>query len=89
MRLPLAQGARPDVDIRQVGPRELAVSLSAKTWLAFVHLVSDRADLRFSDSYFDMAAGERRTITVTGVSDLTISDIAVRCWNDRTTGAAA
>jgi beta-mannosidase len=89
IRLPLAQGARPDVDIRQVGPRELAVSLSAETWLAFVHLVSDRADLRFSDSYFDMAAGERRTITVTGVTDLTVSDIAVRCWNDRTTGAAA
>jgi beta-mannosidase len=89
MRLPLSQGARPEVEVRQVGPRELAVELSAETWLAFVHLVCDRTDVRFSDSYFDMAAGERRTLTVTAQADLTPSDIAVRCWNDRTSGAAA
>jgi beta-mannosidase len=83
-RLDLSKGARPEMTIRQVAPRVLAVDLSAETWLAFVHLVSDRADLRFSDNYFDMAASERRTLTITGDKDLSPSDIALRCWNDRT-----
>jgi beta-mannosidase len=83
-RLALSKGARPEMAVRRVGPRELAVDLSAETWLAFVHLVSDRADLRFDDNYFDMVAGERRTVTVTAEIDLTAADIALRCWNDRT-----
>jgi beta-mannosidase len=83
-RLALPQGARPEMTVRRIGPRELAVDLSAETWLAFVHLVSDRADLRFSDNWFDMAAGERRTITITAGADLGPADVALRCWNDRT-----
>jgi len=82
-RLPLSKGARPEVAVRRIAPCALAVDLSANTWLAFVHLVSDRAGLRFSDNHFDMAAGERRTLTVTADTDLAPSDITVRCWNDR------
>jgi beta-mannosidase len=85
--LAFERGARPEMEVRQIGPRELQVRLSATTWLAFVHFVSDRPDLRFSDNYFDMAAGEGRTVTITADADLSPADIALRCWNDRTADA--
>ena len=82
-RLALTPGARPGVEIKRLGPKALRVDLSAATWLAFVHLVSDRPDLRFSDNHFDMAAGERRTIHVAADIAVGPDDLTVRCWNAR------
>jgi hypothetical protein len=49
-----------------------------------VHFVSDRPDLRFEDNFFDMRAGETRTITVRGLTAvLKPEDVTVRCWNTR------
>lgn len=59
------------------------VTLSADDWLAFVHLTSPRADLRFSDNHFDLAAGEGRTVRVTATSPIGPGDLTVRCWNNR------
>jgi len=81
--LALASGARPTVTITQTGPDALQIALIADAYLAFVHVTSSRPDLRFSDNYFDMAAGETRSITVSGVGGLEPSEIAVSCWNAR------
>ncbi len=79
--LPLQAGARPAVSVIQTEPNSLEVTLEAATYLAFVHLVSDRADLRFSDNFLDLAAGERRTIRVSAPTSLSPEDVTVRCWN--------
>ena len=81
MGLPLEAGASPVVSVIQTGPDSLEMTLGATTYLAFVHLVSDRADLRFSDNFLDLAAGERRTIRVSAPTPLSPGDVAVRCWN--------
>ena len=39
-------------------PTILQVELEAEVYLAYVHLVSERPDLVFSDNHFDLAAGE-------------------------------
>jgi len=84
LALALERDARPDMAVRQTDARTLTVDLSADTWLAFVHFVSDRADLRFSDNYFDMAAGERRMVMISAEADIGPDDITLRWWNDRT-----
>lgn len=75
--------AAPSATIARISPTELRVDLSAEVYLAFVHLVSDRADLTFSDNHFDLAAGETRSITVAAKSPVGPGDISVRCWNNR------
>ncbi|GAA0650004.1 beta-mannosidase [Brevundimonas lenta] len=80
--LALRPDARPRVAITQPSETELRIDLAAGTWLAFVHIISDRPDLRFSDNYFDLAAGEERTVVVTAATPLSAADIAVRCWNE-------
>jgi beta-mannosidase len=85
-KIPLPSGARPAMAITRTKPGELRVELSASTFLPFVHLISDRADLMFSDNYFDMVAGERRAITVRGTGDLAPDAIEVLCWNKASSG---
>jgi beta-mannosidase len=84
-RIPLLPGAAPAADIASAGPGELRVDLAASTLLLFVHLTSERPGLSFSDNYFDMEAGEKRTITVRG-PDLNPRDISIRCWNNKRAG---
>jgi len=83
--LNLDPDARPMM-IAQSVDGALEIELSAEAYLAFVHLVSDRADLVFSDNHFDLGAGERRTVTVSGANPISANDIAVRCWNARGQG---
>lgn len=75
--------ARPETRISRLGPTRLKVELQAEAYLAFVHLTSRRADLRFSDNHFDMVAGETRTILIEAGSPLGPDDVTVRCWNNR------
>ena len=81
--LNLDPAARPMMIARPAADGALDVELSAESWLAFVHLVSDRADLVFSDNFFDLAVGEARTIRITGASPVRATDVTVRCWNGR------
>lgn len=85
-RIPLSPGARPTMATTLTKQGELRVELSASTFLPFVHLTSDRADLIFSDNYFDMVPGERRTIAVHGTGDLVPDAIEVLCWNKSSSG---
>lgn len=82
-RLALSPGACPVVSIEQAGDLGCRVTLSADDYLAFVHLTSTRVDLRFSDNYFDMAAGDRRTVQVTAQAPVGPDDFHIRCWNSR------
>ncbi|MDQ8028914.1 MAG: glycoside hydrolase family 2 protein [Brevundimonas sp.] len=75
--------ARPAVEISRLSPMRLKVDLRADAWLAFVHLTSKRADLRFSDNHFDLVAGESRTVLIEATSPIGPHDLTVRCWNDR------
>ena len=81
--LALKPGAQPAVTVSQVDADTLHVALAADTYLAFVHLTTDRADLRFSDNYFDMVAGETRSVTVRGAGGVEPAEIKVDCWNAR------
>jgi beta-mannosidase len=82
-RLALPTDARPSMAVERLGPAALRVRLNASAYLAFVHLVSDRPDLRFDDNHFDLAAGESRTVVVTGSAAFGPTDLTVRCWNAR------
>lgn len=75
--------ARPAIMVRMCTDGSLHIDLEAKAYLAFVHIVSDRPDLVFSDNHFDMTAGERRTVSVKGASPVTSDEITLQCWNGR------
>jgi beta-mannosidase len=69
----------PDVKIEAAGPDELRVTLTAKTYVWFVHLLNADEATFYEENYFDLAAGETRTITVrNAVRPLTPADVAVR-----------
>ena len=71
--------APPRVEIDQRGPHELAVRLTASTWLYFVHILVDDPRTRFSDNHIDLATGESRILTVRNDAvALGPDDVAVR-----------
>jgi beta-mannosidase len=82
-RLALKPGARPVMTVTPITASDYRIDLTAEDYLAFVHLTSERPDLRFSDNYFDMATGEQRSLTVRADSAFGAEDFAVRCWNQR------
>ncbi len=70
---------RPSVEIEQRGPHELAVHLGAESYLHFLHLLVPFEETRFSDNYFDLAAGRSRTIQVRNTArPITPADVTVR-----------
>ncbi|BCW90831.1 hypothetical protein sos41_40070 [Alphaproteobacteria bacterium SO-S41] len=73
----------PTVDITRLSLNKLKVTFAARAYLAFAHLVSDRADLDFDDNYFDLAAGESRAITVTATGPIADHDVIARWWRPR------
>ena len=69
----------PDEEITQVGEPELRVHLEAPAYAYFVYLEVPDEATRFSVNYFDLQAGETRTITVTNKNGtLTENDLRVR-----------
>jgi beta-mannosidase len=56
--------ARPEVRITRGGKHELRVHLRASVYAYFVHLSVPDETARFSDNYFDLEPGEKRTIIV-------------------------
>lgn len=78
--LELVAEARPRAMFEQVSDVELRVTLQADAYLLFVHLVSARTDLWFSDNYFDLAKGEARVVRVVARTTLVREALSVRCW---------
>lgn len=74
------RGVLPDLAIVAVSHNELLVELVAPAHLYFVHLRVPQDWTHFSDNYFDMRPGQRRTIVVRHDSvALRPSDIKVAC----------
>lgn len=73
----------PGVALVRLSDCTIRVDLAAPTYLAFVHLVSSKPDLRYSDNHFDMARGERRSVMVTGSAAIGPHDFNITCWNTR------
>jgi len=63
------EGRAPSVDVERSAPNELAVRITASTYLHFVHLLVPDEQASFSDNYFDLLPGETREITVRGATD--------------------
>jgi beta-mannosidase len=59
------QAVEPGVAISSLGEHELAVHVRAPAYVRYFHLLVPDEHTRFSDNYFDLAAGEERTIVVT------------------------
>ncbi len=81
--LALRAGARAQVTITQQVECEVEVHLEADAYLLFVQLTSEQLGVRFSDNYFDLRAGESRTVIVRSATALSPGSVAVRCWNQR------
>lgn len=73
------KAAQPRAALRQIAPNEVEVVLEAPAYLYFVQMLLLSETAIASDNYFDMAAGERRTIRIVDpVRPLRVEDIVVR-----------
>jgi beta-mannosidase len=69
----------PEVRIEQPDPHTLVVSLTAPAYLYFVQLLLPSETARFSDNYFDLAAGQTHVVTITDpVRRLDLDALTVR-----------
>jgi beta-mannosidase len=59
---------QPERTITQIGEHELHVHLRAMNYAYFVHLIVPDERTHFTDNYFDLEAGEMRTIILTNRS---------------------
>jgi beta-mannosidase len=55
----------PEVTMTPHGEHEVWIDVEAPGYVYYLHLVVPDEHTRFSDNYFDLAAGKRRTIVVT------------------------
>lgn len=79
-KLAIREDATPAMTITRLGPTRLQLDISAQAYCPFVHLVSNRADVRFSDNHFDLAAGEARRVIANGAAAMGPGDVALRSW---------
>ena len=56
--------AQPNVTMRQVNLHEVEVELSAESYVYFFHLCHPSEFTHYSDNYFDLEPGEKRTLRV-------------------------
>jgi beta-mannosidase len=71
--------AAPRFTVTAQGADRLVVEIEAPAYLFFVHLLVPSETAKFSDNYFDLAAGEaRQIIIVDAVRPLRAEDVAVR-----------
>ncbi|MBJ7597314.1 glycoside hydrolase family 2 protein [Candidatus Nephthysia bennettiae] len=70
---------RPELAVsrRGVGEGEVEVTLRAPSFAYFVHLETPSATAKFSDNYFDLEAGEERSVTVSDTAPLDPESVRV------------
>jgi beta-mannosidase len=71
---------RPEATITPSGDSELQVHLRASEYAYFVHLTTPDETVRYSDIYFDLEAGESRTIIVTSEQGNLASEAVTVGW---------
>jgi beta-mannosidase len=70
-----------ELSVVQKGPHTLEATLTASAYTLFAHLLTPHGWTRFSDNYFDMLPGERRTIVISNPDiDLRPGDVTVRSF---------
>jgi beta-mannosidase len=70
---------RPELTVERqpAGEREVRVIIRAPSYAYFVHLETPSATAGFSDNYFDLEAGEERTVTVSDSAPLSPESVRV------------
>jgi beta-mannosidase len=86
-RMKWVADTRPCTQVERVSEVELRVTIRAEAYLPFVHLLSIRTDLWFSDNYFDLAHGQTRVVRAVARAPLGPEALTVRCWNTKNDGA--
>ncbi|NGY05857.1 glycoside hydrolase family 2 protein [Solimonas terrae] len=81
--LPLADEL-PQMQIEALDDGGLAVTLRGTRYHSFVHLQGDDASLRYSDNYFDLQAGEVRSLHVTADQPLRTDALRLRAFHPKT-----
>ncbi|HEY5005295.1 MAG TPA: glycoside hydrolase family 2 protein [Ktedonobacteraceae bacterium] len=71
---------QPEITITSSGEHELHVHLHAVTYTYFLHLLVADERTHFTDNYFDLEAGERRTIILTNQSIPLTPDMVSVGW---------
>lgn len=82
-RLEFAADPGLDAQFDTISAAALDVTLHADAYVAFVHFVSDRTDLRFSDNYFDLGQRQRRVVRIEGDQPIAPQDVVLRRWEMR------
>jgi beta-mannosidase len=72
--------AQPEATITSVGDHELQVHLRASEYAYFVHLTVPDETVGFSDNYFDLEPGERRTIVATNEQSNLVPETMTVGW---------
>ena len=72
--------AQPEATITSVGDHELQVHLRASEYAYFVHLTVPDETVCFSDNYFDLEPGERRTIVATNEQSNLVPETMTVGW---------
>jgi hypothetical protein len=63
------------------GGLSVEINAPAEAYALFVNLAVPEPTARFSDNYFDLAPGERRTITITAMGvGLAAEQVTLQTW---------
>jgi beta-mannosidase len=70
----------PEISLSSRGEHELLVQVRAPAYLYYVHLIVPDERTHLSDNYFDLAAGESRTVVVTNRAIALTPDLVSVRW---------
>jgi beta-mannosidase len=70
----------PEITISSRSNDELAVQVQARAYLFYFHICMADERTRYSDNYFDLAPGERRTVSVTIPGSRIEPDLLSLAW---------
>ena len=72
--------SQPEITITPHSEHELHVHMRAVTYTYFLHLIVPDERTHFTDNYFDLEAGESRTIVVTNRSIALTPEMVTAGW---------
>ncbi|NGY05579.1 glycoside hydrolase family 2 protein [Solimonas terrae] len=78
--------ADPTLRLRPLAGGGIEAVLEGRGYHHFVHLLVQDASARFSDNYFDLCAGETRTIEITAQHPLHLDDVCLRAFHPKAGG---
>jgi len=58
-----------------------SLDITAKCYALAIRLRSDHPGARFDDNYFDLAAGERKSVLITQAGNAPLGEVEVASWN--------